>query len=331
MNPILHLTGANLLTKPGSSEGTLTHPRVAPGQHRMIDLDGVPASAEGTLLMFDAQGLQIPWYKSSVRLLPDLEWTEPAAEAGKPPVVRHLVAKSDIYIGSMLPGAVLWTVITVGVVVVALWRWSVTKSKKVSAFKARPWLLLITGPDGYLSLWRAQLAVWTVAVGGVVLLFGLLRLHVPQIPETLVALMGMSLLTGTVSAAQAKQDAAQKQAKQDAAQKQAAAQNAADADADIGAIADRQAPAAPAIKFNEGRPEWADLISVGGVMTKQGEQPQLSMPKAQMVFWTVIILTLFIVKSVLLGALWPVPWEMVALTGFSQAGYIGDKYIQSRP
>lgn len=41
------------------------------------------------------------------------------------------------------------------------------------------------------------------------------------------------------------------------------------------------------------------------------------------------MLFLFIVKSILLGALWPVPWELVALTGMSQAGYIGDKYVQS--
>lgn len=50
-----------------------------------------------------------------------------------------------------------------------------------------------------------------------------------------------------------------------------------------------------------------------------------------MVFWTVIVVCLFLVKSFLGDALWSVPWEMVALTGFSQFGYLGDKFVGSRP
>jgi hypothetical protein len=58
---------------------------------------------------------------------------------------------------------------------------------------------------------------------------------------------------------------------------------------------------------------------------------ELSVPKAQMVFWTGIILVLFIVKSLLIGGLWEVPWGMVALTGISQAGYVGDKATKRYP
>jgi hypothetical protein len=39
------------------------------------------------------------------------------------------------------------------------------------------------------------------------------------------------------------------------------------------------------------------------------------------------ILVLFVVKSVLRGELWEVPWEVVTLTGVSQAGYLGDKNL----
>ena len=74
------------------------------------------------------------------------------------------------------------------------------------------------------------------------------------------------------------------------------------------------------------RARFSDLISNWNNITQQVE---LSLPKAQMVVWTVIVLAVFIVKSFLLGALWPVPWELVALTGFSQAGYVGDKFVQS--
>jgi len=73
---------------------------------------------------------------------------------------------------------------------------------------------------------------------------------------------------------------------------------------------------------NRDSPHLSDLISSYSPIFKD---VRLSVPKAQMVFWTGIILVLFIAKSLLIGELWEVPWEMVALTGVSQAGYIGDK------
>jgi len=51
----------------------------------------------------------------------------------------------------------------------------------------------------------------------------------------------------------------------------------------------------------------------------------LSLARAQMVFWTVLTLFLFIVKSILDGNLWAVPWELVALMGLSQVGYLAPK------
>ncbi|MBI4621780.1 MAG: hypothetical protein HY736_01000 [Verrucomicrobia bacterium] len=312
MQPSLYLTGMHWVTLPGELEGALTPLRVLPRQHRTILAGGIPASAEGTLLVFDLSRYKIEMFKSAARYWPILEWTEPVA-AGQPAAKRFLAADREIYLGNM-PGAALWTAVTVGFIILILLWWSVSKKAEITKFTPRPALLLITGPDGYLSLWRTQLLLWTVAVGSVVFMFGLLRLHVPEIPETLVALMGMSLLTGTASAVKAKQSSP----------------SATTATAVVGT------PAAPPVTgpvavpapvvFNSGRATWADLVSVWNKATGQVE---LSVPKAQMVFWTVIILVLFLVKSVLLGALWPVPWEMVALTGMSQAGYIGDKYVQS--
>ena len=151
---------------------------------------------------------------------------------------------------------------------------------------------LISGDDGYLSLWRTQLVAWTLAVGSLVFCFGLIRLEVPRIPETLVALMGMSVATGGLSSMTAR------------SQWQAQLRNG------------------PAPKRNPGSPHLGDLISSYSAVFHDVE---LSVPKAQMVFWTVIILVLFIAKSLLIGELWEVPWEMVALTGVSQIGYISDK------
>ena len=52
---------------------------------------------------------------------------------------------------------------------------------------------------------------------------------------------------------------------------------------------------------------------------------ELSLSKAPMLFWTIVLLTLFISKSLLDGAIWEVPWALVALMGFSQAGFLVPK------
>jgi hypothetical protein len=54
--------------------------------------------------------------------------------------------------------------------------------------------------------------------------------------------------------------------------------------------------------------------------------PQLSLARAQMLMWTLLLVTLFVSKSAVNGALWNVPWELVALTGISQAGYVAPKF-----
>ena len=59
-----------------------------------------------------------------------------------------------------------------------------------------------------------------------------------------------------------------------------------------------------------------------------GEEQQVSLPRAQMLFWTGLLLVLFVVKSLADGALWEVPWEMVALMGMSQGTYVGQKAWQ---
>jgi hypothetical protein len=69
--------------------------------------------------------------------------------------------------------------------------------------------------------------------------------------------------------------------------------------------------------------QLGDLISD---YNKAYHHPEISVPKAQMVLWTGVMLVLFIVKSWLQGELWDVPIQMVALTGASQIGYVQDKF-----
>ena len=154
---------------------------------------------------------------------------------------------------------------------------------------ARP-LQLVSGVDGHLSLAQTQVACWTVAVGGVVLGYGMVRLEVPTIPTSLLALMGASLVTGGVGYFKD-------------AQKQEAAATA-------GPVARRS-------------PALADLL----VGFTPGQEPELSLAKAQMLFWTLALLVLFVAKSILDGMIWDVPWPLVALMGFSQAGYLAPKLV----
>lgn len=305
MKPVLRFAGAHLVTGPGQLERDGFAPAlVAPHQLRTLRVGEADVQVTGTLMLFELPERGIPAYKSAVRLLPSVEWTVAGAD-GAPASTRRVVAEREIYLGNMA-GAALWTALTVAAIGALLLTWSSSKRARVTS--SRPWaaLLLVTGPDGYLSLWRTQLLLWTLAVGSLVFLFGLVQVQVPDIPETLVTLMGMSLLTGLV------------------ANKIAADAPAAGAQAGAAPGPAPAAPPAPAAM----QPQASDLITSWNPARQRVE---FSLPKAQMVFWTALILVLFFVKSILDGALWAVPWQIVALTGFSQTGYVGDKLVGARP
>jgi hypothetical protein len=340
MNPRLRLAAAHWVTEEGALEKV--PPRlllVAPRQIRTIMVAGSEIQGSGTLLIFRIERPEVPIYKSAVRLLPAIEWTAAAATPGKPAALRQVVAEEDIYVGNW-PGALLWTAVVVSLILVALGVWSYSKRRQITQFTPRPLLLLITGPDGYLSLWRTQLLLWTVAVGSLVFFFGLMQLHVPEVPESLVLLMGMSLLTGLFAKAAPTQGAAPPatppatSAPGSPASSSAVGTPAASvtpqsppSGAPAPGPATPTASSPPVAPGGLVRAHFGDLISTWNSDAKRLE---FSLPKAQMVLWTVLVLALFCIKSVLNGTLWPVPWQMVALTGFSQSGYIGDKFIKQQ-
>ncbi len=150
-------------------------------------------------------------------------------------------------------------------------------------------LCAVHGPDGKLSLSRVQVAAWTVATGSMVAVFGWIRLEPPHIPASLVALMGMSLATGGINYVQVRRR-------------------------------HRAAPAVPLAPVPGAR-GFGDALAE---LVQNGEG-EVAITKAQMVFWTVLTLTLFVAKSLLEGTLWEVPWPMVALMGMGQAGYLAPK------
>jgi hypothetical protein len=277
------------------------HGLAAPHQVRPFKIDGQSVAIEGTILRFDVTDYQIPRLHPAHRVLPIVEWEAPGA-SGTNGERQHAVASAEVYVGNSW-WALMWTVAIVGGIaaMVLFWGWrkSVQVQKEQSRFTPRPFLFVVTGPDGYLSLWRAQLVLWTLAIASMVFLFGLLRLQIPEIPDSLVVLMGMSILTGGISKYKARKDFPS------TGQEALAARDAAQ----------------PSVGPVKG--QLADLISD---YNQAYRHPEISVPKAQMVLWTGVMLVLFIVKSWLQGELWDVPWQMVALTGASQAGYVQDKF-----
>src|SRR5207245_5876058 len=183
--------------------------------------------------MFDLSSLDLN-YKAMIRVRPVVSWVEGGAE-------HMVVGDGDVNLGNIV-AAILWTslvvVIALAVIVGVLVR---------RAGRGSPRYLL-TGVDGHLSLAQSQVACWTIAVGAVVLGYGMVRLEIPTIPPPVIALMGLSLATGGIGYFQ------------DTKNLVAGGRN----------------------------PYLADLVRV-----HPWGPNDLSLAKAQMMLWTILLLTLF--------------------------------------
>lgn len=247
------------------------------------------------MLLFDLTEYPLASYKSTARVTPILTWNGSDADDS---ASLTTVVGNAVYLGKRWMAAG-WTFIAVGALVGIIClhcHIKVTEKSRLGSIMS-----LMAGPDNYLSLWRTQLVAWTLAVGSMVFFFGVIQLQVPQIPDSLVALMGMSVATGGLSAIAARSNGKSQVTNTDSIEGP-----------------DKNC-----------KPEFSDLISSYNADLKV---VVLSVPKAQMLFWTglILILILFVAKSVLTGELWDAPWEMVALTGVSQTGYVSDKALHGK-
>ena len=68
-------------------------------------------------------------------------------------------------------------------------------------------------------------------------------------------------------------------------------------------------------------PEKVQFSSIFMVNVKGNKYPSLA--KAQLLFWTVITIIIFITKSALEGQLWNIPYQLVLLMGLSQVTLLG--------
>ena len=285
MEPQFQLTGSHAICEQKAGESRLRKPEVVARHHKWVEImEGERVGFTGTLLLYDLGKYPIPFYKAMMRVTPALRWKE---KPGTDEPTHVAVGRREVYLGNSV-GAFLWSLFVVAVLVSMIGLMAKRiKGKAINLFRSS---------DGRLSLWRSQLAAWTVAIGAVTLGYGLIRLEVPRIPDSLVALMGLSLATGGISYVRVS--------------------GRPSAGASTSPVPGEETPL-----------RLADLVSNYPPDKKDGE---LSIAKAQMVFWTGLMLILFITKSILDGALWEVPWQTVTLMGMSQAGYLGPKFVTGR-
>ena len=324
MKPTLQLFDYDAQGKQEPAQSKWTSSFVAGGQSWMEDGSGVATSYQGTFLMFDLHQYKKGNYgslKSAVRVTPVLTWTDPSATNA---ASLSTVVGNTIYLGDRRMAAV-WTTLVIGAIIALICQ--LCRFKSAEKVHLKGVLSLISGPDNYMSLWRTQLVAWTLAVGYMVFFFGIIQLEVPQIPDSLVALMGMSVITGGLSAIAAK---SQPKPSNNPLQKELPINNPAGDNPLPNNPQPNKADPNNLPQVEDNGPDKDHEPKVSDLITSYNPDLKivvLSVPKAQMLFWTGIILILFVAKSLLTGELWNVPWEMVALTGVSQAGYVSDKAI----
>jgi len=308
MKPELMLHADHALTRTSAWENTpIPYYGLSRNYRWTQKLDNQPAEKRGTLLLFDLHKIKIPAYKAIIRITPTPVWSDGSQ-------TNRVIGETEVYLANTT-AVVVWSGGVIGLIAIFLgfMSWQTTRGS------GRPTLARVfaslANPDGSLSMWRAQLAAWTVAIGCVVFGYGLIRLEVPEIPDTLVALMGLSLVTGGLSA-----------------MRQPAAPDAATAPPSpptnpppTGPTPLTPAPivAAPVAPAPLLPMRLSDLITN---YDKDTQRREVSVAKSQMVFWTILTLGIFLTKSMTDGTLWPVPWQMVALMGMSQAGYVAPKF-----
>lgn len=273
---------------------------VLPNQAYLADLDGDgPAGKESisaTLLLFDLSGFwncPADWSDCLASFKRSEPWLSWKGDGG----IVHYAAAQRTYLGVRSSG-IFWTLaITLGFVAIVAW-FGRTTGMGV-------WGTVSTA-DGEMSVALSQMGLWTLAIGAAVLGFGLVRLEIPDIPNSLIVLMGMSVTTSAVGHWQTRK-------------------------------LKRATVALSGGRLQQKKPELSDLFTITVEKPDGSHVREVALASVQIMFWTVITMIAFIVKSVEDGQLWEVPAELVALMGISQTGYmarmqmaIGDSENEAR-
>ncbi|MDT8999576.1 hypothetical protein RQP53_09895 [Paucibacter sp. APW11] len=237
----------------------------------------------GTLLLFNAEQntdkCHIPLSNSVTRVRPQLLWQQPGCTD------CSVIAEQPLLLGTPLIAAGWSALLLIGF----------TGLLKLLCGRQHRLIELLL-KDGRLSLAKWQMALWTYAIGFVLLYIFLLRLDFSSPPETLYLLMFSATATAWIS------------------------RLAGPPLPPAGALA-MPLPETRGAELPVWR--WSDLLSAPD---GDPEGARLALSRAQMFFWTVVLALAFVVKSMLLSAVWSIPIEVLALMGVSQLGYLGGKY-----
>ncbi|MEN8261399.1 MAG: hypothetical protein ABFS02_12605, partial [Pseudomonadota bacterium] len=141
--------------------------------------------ASGTLLLFDIStaGKKIEkncWYCVTMRVVPILKWQD------QDNCIKAMLKNYSMTLNN--PKLAILYVIG-SIIVLGIFLYLMPKEHSKGFLKTS---------DGRWSLSMLQMALWTLAIGSMILGFGLLQSRMPDIPETLVMLMGMSATTTVV-------------------------------------------------------------------------------------------------------------------------------------
>jgi hypothetical protein len=282
MNPELILNGDNK-----KKEVFCKLIDLAPNQvysKKVLDEASMPVS--GTLLLFDISNLNASNLWTSIKVMPVLAWDDPTTQTK-----RKIIDPGSYFIGHGI-GTTIWTIAILVVILAGIGLVLVLRNKKGDK-KVGQLLGAVCDEDGQVSMALLQMGLWTIAVGSMVLAFGLLRLSVPDIPDTLITLMLFA--AGTTTAGQYQSKIRMREDKK--------------------------------LKELKGKKDEIDDMSfwmrLNTMFYTEKDSDYPSIAKIQVLIWTAITLTLFIYLSIKEGELWEVPNELVILMGISQATFLG--------
>ncbi len=266
-------------------QGRLVKPYIAAdNQTKVITENGIPKTYIGTLLVFNMRDLPVQFYKSGKRYLPVIKYyssVDTAQILGDK--ARFIIGKNIIYVANQ-KGALLLSLFICSIIIFIIYF--------IIKISGRSFIDLVSTFGCKTSLPLTQMALWTVAVGIIVLTYGLTQVDLPDIPDSLIWLMGLSIVTSAMGHVQS----------------------------DILTDNKKANPAANT-ELTVAKSSFVGCLkSLISVEVDGKEYPSIA--KAQFLFWTLATMTLFVYKSLIEGIIWSVPEELVILMGLSQGSYL---------
>jgi hypothetical protein len=218
--PQLRLYGGHAITAEHAAERQAFAPiTVLPYQSEIVAIDGANSAAVcGTILYFDLRSYPVEWYKPMRRVIAVVSWRQLGSGAQE----QRAAPPSPVNLGQ--PTAAWgWTVLVVMGLASGVWKLAYPAGQQIRRFWAttRWWLgrtlrpavprtppapiqigsrpavpfCLLCSDDGHLSLSKVQITLWTLAIATTVFFYGLVRIEVPSIPSSLIAVMGVTCKT----------------------------------------------------------------------------------------------------------------------------------------